>query len=195
MQIEVKFKKIHEDAQLPSRKHGNRELNEYERNWIEEENGRFSQAQPEHFAAGYRVGYPMEVNEDGSPSENIMGTGDTGYDIFAVEDKTIPAKGSAIVDTGIEVAYITPGYWFKIEARSGLGFKYSVSPHPGVVDNPYRGNLGTKLYNFSNEDYIVKKGDRIAQMVFYPIVEPQIGWLDEKIDTERNEKGFGSSGK
>ena len=63
------------------------------------------------------------------------------------------------------------------------------------VHNCYRGSLGVKLYNYSDVPYEVKKGDRIAQMVFYPVVEPHIGWLDEKVDTERNEKGFGSSGK
>jgi deoxyuridine 5'-triphosphate nucleotidohydrolase len=195
MQIEVKFKKIHADAQLPTRKHGNRELVSYEIDWLTKENERFEQVRPEQYAAGYRIGYPQEVSENGEVTTNIIGTGDTGYDIFAVEDKVIPARGSAVVDTGIEVAYITPGFWFKIEARSGLGFKYSVAPHPGIVDNPYRGNLGIKLYNYSDVPYEVKKGDRIAQMVFYPIVEPHIGWLGEKVDTERNEKGFGSSGK
>lgn len=195
MQIEVKFKKIHADAQLPTRKHGNRELVSYETDWLTKENERFEQERPEQYAAGYRIGYPQEVSEIGEITNNIIGTGDTGYDIFAVEDKVIPARGSAVVDTGIEVAYISPGFWFKIEARSGLGFKYSVAPHPGIVDNPYRGNLGIKLYNYSDVPYEVKKGDRIAQMVFYPIVEPHIGWLGEKVDTERNEKGFGSSGK
>lgn len=195
MQIEVKFKKIHADAQLPTRKHGNRELVSYETDWLTKENERFEQERPEQYAAGYRIGYPQEVSENGEVTTNIIGTGDTGYDIFAVEDKVIPARGSAVVDTGIEVAYISPGFWFKIEARSGLGFKYSVAPHPGIVDNPYRGNLGIKLYNYSDVPYEVKKGDRIAQMVFYPIVEPHIGWLGEKVDTERNEKGFGSSGK
>ncbi len=195
MQIEVKFKKIHADAQLPTRKHGNRELVSYETNWLTKENERFEQERPEQYAAGYRIGYPQEISETGEITNNIIGTGDTGYDIFAVEDKVIPARGSAVVDTGIEVAYISPGFWFKIEARSGLGFKYSVAPHPGIVDNPYRGNLGIKLYNYSDVPYEVKKGDRIAQMVFYPIVEPHIGWLGEKVDTERNEKGFGSSGK
>jgi dUTP pyrophosphatase len=69
-----------------------------------------------------------------------------------------------------------------------------VTPFPGIVDNCYRGNLGVKLYNFSQDHYQVKKGDRIAQMVFYPVVEPTIEWTDEKIETIRNEKGFGSSG-
>jgi dUTP pyrophosphatase len=188
MKFEIKFKKTNVDAQLPSRKHGNRPISDYEKECIVKENERFEQERPEQFAAGYRVGYPMD-------GDSILGTGDTGYDIFSVEDKVIPANGSAVVDTGIEVAYISPGYWFRIEARSGLGFRYSVAPHPGVIDNPYRGNLSTKLYNHSSTDYQVQKGDRIAQIVIYPIVEAELSWAEEKVETPRNEDGFGSSGK
>lgn len=195
MQIEVKFKKIHADAQLPTRKHGNRELVSYEIDWLTKENERFEQERPEQFAAGYRIGYPQEVSETGEITNNIIGTGDTGYDIFAVEDKIIPARGSAVVDTGVEVAYISPGFWFAILPRSGLGFKHGLQPHLGVIDNPFRGGLGVKLYNFSDITYEVKRGDRIAQIIFYPIIEPTINWSDEKIETNRGENGFGSSGK
>lgn len=193
--IEVRFKKIHPDAKLPMRNHGNRKYNDHEINWLKEENARFEQEMPEQYASGYRIGFPLETDANGQPTELVMGTGDTGYDIFGVEDKVIPAKGSAIVDTGIEVAYISPGYWFKICPRSGMGFKCGIQPHLGVIDNGYRGNLGTKLYNFSDIDYTVIKGDRIAQMVFYPVIEPRIGWVNEKVETHRNESGFGSSGK
>ena len=194
MTLEIKFKKIHPDAQLPMRKHGNRVLNQYELNTLDTENEKFLQERPEQYAAGYRVGYPIEI-VDGAPSGNIIGTGDTGYDLFSVVDIDIPAKGSAIVDTGIEVAYISPGYWFAIAPRSGLGFKHGIQPHPGIIDNGYQGNLGVKLYNFSDADYNIKKGDRIAQLVFYPVIEPQISWSDESFKTERGSSGFGSSGK
>lgn len=125
---------------------------------------------------------------------DIAGTGDTGYDLTAVEDVLIPARGSNVAPVGIEVAYIEPGYWFKIEARSGLGFKHSVDPHFGVIDNQYRGNLGVKLYNKSDKDYQVKKGDRVAQIVFYPLISADIDWTEVKQDSARGEKGFGSSG-
>lgn len=190
MQIEILFLKKHPDAQLPQKKHGNREICEYEKLAIEKENERFSQENPQAYASGYRVGFPFA--QDGS---GILGTGDTGYDIFSVEDTIIPAKGSKVVDTGIEVAYISPGYWFNIAPRSGLGFKHGIQPHLGTIDNPYRGNLGIKLYNFSDVDYPVAKGDRIAQIVIYPVIEATISWSDKKIETERNENGFGSSGK
>ena len=193
--VEVKLIKTHDDAKLPVRNHGNREINAYEERVMEVENERLQNEKPEMYAHGMRIGFPMEQDADGQLTNRVMGTGDTGYDIFAVEDTVIPAKGSNIVGTGIELAYISPGYWFRIEARSGLGFKYGIIPHFGIIDNNYQGNLGIKLYNLSDIDYGVKKGDRIAQIVFYPVVDSKISWTTEKIETIRGANGFGSSGK
>ena len=120
---------------------------------------------------------------------------DTGYDIYCIEDKVIPAGESSVVATGVDVAHIEEGYWFKIEARSGLGFKYSIQPHFGIIDEPYRGNTGIKLYNLSNKEYKVNKGDRIAQLVVYKRIDAVNSWSDFKTETSRDEKGFGSSGR
>ena len=78
------------------------------------------------------------------------GTGDTGFDLVAVEQTTILQRGSAVVPVGLTLADITPGYWIRIEPRSGLGFKHNLQPHLGVIDNGYRGDLAVKLYNFSD---------------------------------------------
>lgn len=126
---------------------------------------------------------------------NIEGTGDTGYDITAVAEVTIPAKGSAVVPTGITVGYITPGFWWKVESRSGLSFKHSVLAHPGIIDNQYRGDTGVKLYNFSDKDHVVVKGDRVAQLVVYPLIAPEIGWTEQALETDRGSSGFGSTGQ
>ena len=124
-------------------------------------------------------------------------TGDSGLDVTAVEDINIPYGGSAVVQVGLKLAYITPGYWFKVEGRSGLGFKYSIIPHYGIIDNPYRGDMGIKLYNFSSLElnYPVKAGDKIAQLVIYPLIQAEVNWSQEVSETNRGEKGFGSSGK
>ena len=124
-----------------------------------------------------------------------IGTGDSGYDLTAVEDVLIPGNGSAVVPVGLTLAYIEKGYWFRIEPRSGLGFKHSLQPHLGVIDNGYRGDLGVKLYNFKSSSYTVKKGDRIAQFVVYPLIQPQCEWADDVVDSDRGDKGFGSSDK
>ena len=194
MQIDVKFFKIHPNAQLPQRKHGNRELNEQEIEFLRVENDKFQKARPEAYLAGYRIGFPFECDAAGQTTQTVLGTGDTGYDVFCVEDAFIPHNSSATVETGIELAYITPGYWFRVEPRSGLGFKSSLQPHLGIIDNPYRGNLAIKLYNFADSDYFVKSGDRICQLVFYPIIEPNVGWSEKKTESARGAKGIGSSG-
>ena len=118
---------------------------------------------------------------------------DTGYDVSAVEDKVIPARGSAVVDVGLVLADITPGFWFRVEGRSGMGFKYGIQPHFGIIDNQYRGDLGVKLYNQTDTDYTVTIGDRIAQFVVYKNYNTVIE-EGEVEDTIRGDKGFGSSG-
>lgn len=139
----------------------------------------------------------VKTHEDAQlPAANNseIGTGDSGYDLTAVEDALVPGNGSTVVPVGLTLAYIEKGYWFRIEPRSGLGFKHSVQPHLGVIDNGYRGDLGVKLYNFKSESYTVKKGDRIAQFVVYPLIHPQCEWVDEVVESDRGDKGFGSSG-
>ena len=122
-------------------------------------------------------------------------TGDIGADLYSVEEVLIPARSSNVVDVGLQVGYIQPGYYFVISPRSGMGFKHSIQPHLGRIDNQYRGNLSVKLYNFSDVDYVVKIGDRIAQIEFHKLIQPKFNWVDEATLTDRGEKGFGSSGK
>jgi dUTP pyrophosphatase len=122
---------------------------------------------------------------------------DTGYDVFCVEDKVIAARGSAVVDVGLKFANIPIGTWIKVEGRSGLGFKHGIVPHPGIIDNGYRGDAGIKLYNMTDVDYQVKAGDRIAQFVLYPLISlhSPVAFAEEALDSARGEKGFGSSGQ
>jgi dUTP pyrophosphatase len=119
---------------------------------------------------------------------------DTGLDVSSVVDITIPAKGSAVVDVGLKFAYISTGFWVKVEGRSGLGFKHGIFPHPGIIDQGYRGDAGIKLYNFTDKDYEVKAGDRIAQFVVYRNYTVETS-ESEIIESKRGEKGFGSSGR
>ena len=119
---------------------------------------------------------------------------DTGLDVTSVEDKLIPARGSAVVDVGLKFAFIDPGFWVKVEGRSGLGFKHGVIPHPGIIDQGYRGDAGVKLYNNTDKDYEVKAGDRIAQFVVYKNHNVEVS-EGEIMESRRGEKGFGSSGK
>lgn len=134
-----------------------------------------------------------KVNENAKlPTKN--NESDTGFDVYCVEDKIIPVKGSAVVDVGLEFSYITPGYWVKVEGRSGLGFKHGISPHPGIIDSGYRGNAGIKLYNNTDTMYEVKAGDRIAQFVVYKNYNVVVEEGDT-VESDRGASGFGSSGK
>jgi len=124
--------------------------------------------------------------------------GDSGYDVTAVEDTVVPARGAVVVPVGLKLGQLPPGFWIRIESRSGLQFKHSISAFNGIIDNNYRGDMGVRLINSSDVDYQVKKGDRVAQLVLYPLVaveEKYVEFADEATETERGEKGFGSSGK
>ena len=119
---------------------------------------------------------------------------DAGWDLFSVEQVTIPANSSQVVPIGLQLAYVEPGYWIRVASRSGLSFKHNILAHPGVIDSGYRGDLGVLLYNHGDADYVVKKGDRVAQFVIHFNVDLNVAW-GEIDDTIRGNKGFGSSGK
>ena len=118
-----------------------------------------------------------------------------GWDLYAVEDVTIPAKSQNVVDIGLKLAYLDQGYWFKIESRSGLAFNHDITAFAGIIDNTYRGVIGIKLFNFSTIDYQVKVGDRIAQMVIYmENIDFDVQW-GNVVQTNRGSGGFGSTGR
>jgi deoxyuridine 5'-triphosphate nucleotidohydrolase len=122
--------------------------------------------------------------------------GDTGYDVTAVESVTIPARSAAIVPTGLTLANLPAGIWIRIESRSGLAFKHNIQAFNGIIDNNYRGDLGVKLINHSDTDYTVNKGDRIAQLVLYPLVAVvRSEFTDTVTETDRGASGFGSTGR
>ena len=126
-------------------------------------------------------------------SENF--TGDSGYDIYSVEQTTIPARGSAVVPVGLQLAFVTPGYWFRIEPKSGLGFKFGLQPHLGIIDNQYRGGMGIKIYNFSDVGYTYNVGEKVAQFVVYKLINTEVDWSDKVYETNRGSQGFGSTGR
>lgn len=120
---------------------------------------------------------------------------DSGLDMYAVENTVVPGRSAAVVPVGLKLGGITDGYWIRIESRSGLQFKHSISAFNGVIDQGYRGDLGIQLLNHSDHDYMVKKGDRIAQLILYPLIIADASFSDTAVESDRGEKGFGSSGK
>ena len=100
---------------------------------------------------------------------------DAGMDIRSVADMTVPARGRALVPTGL-VVLLPPLYEAQVRPRSGLALKHGITVlnTPGTIDSGYRGEIGVILFNSSDVDFQVKKGDRVAQVVIAPVTQPVI---------------------
>ncbi|XP_030764918.1 probable deoxyuridine 5'-triphosphate nucleotidohydrolase [Sitophilus oryzae] len=116
-----------------------------------------------------------------------------GYDLKSAEDVTVPSRGKALVDTGIKIE-LPHGCYGRIAPRSGLAVKNFIDVGAGVVDEDYRGVLKVVLFNHSDADFEVKRGDRIAQLICEKIYYPDLIEVEELSDTTRGEGGFGSTG-
>jgi len=121
--------------------------------------------------------------------------GSAGCDVQASEKKTVPARGIAIVGTGLFLE-VPSGYECQVRPRSGLAAKHGVTVlnAPGTLDSDYRGELRVILANHSDTDFEIEAGDRIAQLVFAPVVQAQFELADELSETKRGSGGFGSTG-
>ena len=121
-------------------------------------------------------------------------TGDAGADLHAVEEVIVSARGKAIVGTGIRVA-LPSGYVGLVWPRSGLAFKRSIDCGAGVVDAKYRGEIKVLLFNHSDKNFTSEPGDRIAQLLVQKVENINFLPVESLDETERNEGGFGSTGK
>ena len=131
--------------------------------------------------------------DDGAIMPNRAHSTDAGLDLFARETKVVPAKGSAIFDTGVHVE-LPPNTVGELKSKSGLNVKHGLTSE-GVIDVGYTGSIVVKLYNHSDSDYTVNAGDKITQLVIKPIIIPDLEIVDSLEDTERGSNGFGSSGR
>lgn len=120
---------------------------------------------------------------------------DAGMDVCSVDDLVIPPGGRALVRTGL-VFNLPPLWEAQVRPRSGLALKKGVTVlnTPGTIDAGYRGEVGVILANFGSEDFDVKKGDRIAQIVVAPVVQAEVVEVDSIDETDRGGGGFGSTG-
>ncbi len=125
--------------------------------------------------------------------------GSAGADLFAcIENELVIGPGERVmVPTGIAIAIPYSSCAAFIFPRSSVSSKFGVSLANcvGVIDSDYRGEIIVPLINHSNEKYIVKDGDRIAQMVVMPIIVPDFIPSEHLDHTERGEGGFGSTGR
>lgn len=119
---------------------------------------------------------------------------DAGLDLYAMEDKEILEGGSASFDTGVHMLLPKETYG-KIEGKSGLNVRFGVVSLGGVIDEGYTGSVVVKLYNLGDKPYMVRKGDKIAQLIIMPCEKPQLRQVEGFAKTERGADGFGSTGR
>lgn len=118
---------------------------------------------------------------------------DAGLDLLSPRDVVVPARGSTIIDTGVHVELPNGTAGF-LKSKSGLNVKHGITSE-GVIDVGYTGSIVCKLYNNSSDDYKIKCGDKITQLVIVKIETPNINIVDKLDDTERGEGGFGRTGR
>lgn len=102
---------------------------------------------------------------------------DAGLDLYAREDKIVPARGSAIFDTGVHVQ-LPPFTAGLLVSKSGLEFNHDIVSD-GLIDEDYTGSIHVKLFNLGSTDYHVKAGDKISQMVVICIQLPDVAVVGE----------------
>lgn len=117
---------------------------------------------------------------------------DIGYDLYSVEELTIPAHGAGGVHTGIAIEFV-PAAGGIVKTRSGLA-KKRLMCNAGVIDAGYRGEIIVLMENLGDEPYSIRKGDKIAQLLEHPFLAGEVS-EGELSDAARGVKGFGSSGQ
>ena len=124
--------------------------------------------------------------------------GSSGLDLeaFLEKDLIVKSNQTIIVPTGLSIA-IDQNLEIQIRPRSGLAAKYNITVlnTPGTIDSDYRGEIKVILINLGNDDFVIKNGDRIAQMVISPVIKTEFEIVDELPNTLRGLGGFGSTGK
>lgn len=126
-------------------------------------------------------------------------SGSAGLDLRALinEPLTVQAGETVLIPTGISIYIADPNLAAVILPRSGLGHKNGIvlGNLVGLIDSDYQGPLMVSLWNRSHEPFRINVGDRIAQLVFVPVVQASFNIVQDFEQTERGEGGFGHSGK
>jgi dUTP pyrophosphatase len=144
-----------------------------------------------------RVALQRLPQGEGLPVPGYMSAHAAGADLCAAvrEQLTLLPGARALVPTGFSIA-LPPGYEAQVRPRSGLAIRSGVTclNSPGTIDADYRGEVRVVLANFGTEPFVVRRGDRIAQIVVAPVVRAAFEVVDELPPTQRGEGGFGSTG-
>ena len=135
------------------------------------------------------------VLEEGVTLPKYENPGDAGLDLRSKENCVIKPNEYKTVKTGLKIE-LPEGFEAQVRSRSGLASKFGVTVlnSPGTVDSGYRGEVGVILINHGNRDFVINKGDRIAQLVVSRYTN--VNWIVSEVllDSKRGDEGFGSSG-
>lgn len=136
----------------------------------------------------------MEIMlDDGAYMPSRGHSTDAGLDLRTPKAVTVPAYGSAIVDTGVHVA-LPCGCAGLLVSKSGLNVSHDITC-TGLIDEGYTGSIVVKLYNHGGGDYQLEAGDKITQLVVFPVVRESLEQVSVFNATERGNNGFGSTGR
>jgi dUTP pyrophosphatase len=120
-------------------------------------------------------------------------SGSAGFDLHSVDNYVLMPGDTILIGTGLSFEF-EQGYELQIRPRSGLSAKTKLRVLLGTVDSDYRGEVKIIIENIGHMVSIIDKGDRVAQAVLAPIVQAEIVEVEELGETERSNKGFGSTG-
>ena len=138
----------------------------------------------------------LEDNTD-IPLPAYESKGSSGMDIRAAVKEPVPLMPGDIrlIPTGLAVS-VPPGYEAQIRPRSGLALSYGIGMvnSPGTIDSDYRGEIGIVMINWGSESFLVKRGDRIAQMIISRVYRTDLEEVDDLDATPRGKGGFGHTG-
>ncbi len=138
------------------------------------------------------------INRSNNPLPEYQTSQSAGVDLraFLEEDVILKPMERKLIGTGLYMA-LPEGYEAMIRPRSGMAFKYGISVinTPGTIDADYRGELKIALINLSQDDYTVKSGDRVAQMIINKYEQVTFRLTDKLDETSRGSGGYGHTGK
>ena len=119
--------------------------------------------------------------------------GDAGMDFYSNEEVVLAPNERKLISTGVSMA-IPEGFVGLVWDKSGLAAKHGLKTMAGVIDSGYRGEVRILVHNLSQNDYVVGKGSKIAQMLIQAVEQKEIVEVEELSETERGTGGFGSTG-
>lgn len=120
---------------------------------------------------------------------------DAGLDLYCIDNKVIPARGSEVFRTGVHIE-LPKNTYGKLESKSGLNVAHNIVSCGGTIDEGYAGEILVKLYNLGDEPYFICRGDKMCQLIVQPCLYEEVELVDEiNTNTPRGTNGFGSTGK